>query len=39
MDAIVPFLLSAVALLGIIAAIAGVESRDGFVDTPEPFLG
>jgi hypothetical protein len=39
MDALIPLLLSAVALLGIVAAIAGVESRDGFVETPEPFRG
>jgi hypothetical protein len=44
MDAIVPLVLSALAVFGIVAAIAGVESRDGFdrdsVDTdarPETF--
>ncbi|HEU0243695.1 MAG TPA: hypothetical protein VFQ75_07285 [Candidatus Limnocylindrales bacterium] len=30
MDALVPFVLSALAVFGIVAAIAGVESRDGF---------
>lgn len=30
MDALIPFALAALALLGAIAAIAGVESRDGF---------
>ena len=30
MDAMVPLVLSALAVLGIVAAIAGVESRDGF---------
>ena len=44
MDAMVPLVLSALAVFGIVAAIAGVESRDGFdrdsVDTearPEAF--
>jgi hypothetical protein len=39
MDVLVAFLFFAIALLGIVAAIAGVESRDGFVETAEPFLG
>ena len=30
MDALVPFVLAALAVFGIVAAIAGVESRDGF---------
>jgi hypothetical protein len=30
MDVMVPFVLSALAVFGIVAAIAGVESRDGF---------
>lgn len=30
MDAIVPLVLAALAVFGIVAAIAGVESRDGF---------
>ncbi len=30
MDNLIPALLSALALLGALAAIAGVESRDGF---------
>ena len=30
MDALVPFVLSALAVLGLVAALAGVESRDGF---------
>ncbi len=30
MDTLIPVLLSALALLGALAAIAGVESRDGF---------
>jgi hypothetical protein len=30
MDALVPFVLSALAVFGIVAALAGVESRDGF---------
>ena len=30
MDALVPFVLSALAVIGIVAAISGVESRDGF---------
>ncbi len=30
MDALVPFAISALAVFGIVAAIAGVESRDGF---------
>jgi hypothetical protein len=29
-DALIPFALAALALFGAIAAIAGVESRDGF---------
>ena len=30
MDALVPFVLSALAVFGLVAALAGVESRDGF---------
>jgi hypothetical protein len=30
MDAMVPLVLSALAVFGIVAALAGVESRDGF---------
>jgi hypothetical protein len=30
MDALVPLVLSALAVLGLVAALAGVESRDGF---------
>ena len=30
MDALVPFVLSALAMFGLVAALAGVESRDGF---------
>ena len=30
MDALVPLVLTALAVFGIVAAIAGVESRDGF---------
>ena len=30
MDALLPLALSGLALLGVIATIAGVESRDGF---------
>lgn len=41
MDALIPFALAALALLGAVAAAAGVESRDGFsrdtwLDTSEP---
>ena len=44
MDAMVPIVLSALAVFGIVAALAGVESRDGFdrdsvdaEDRPESF--
>ena len=44
MDAMVPLVLSALAVFGIVAALAGVESRDGFdrdsidaEDRPESF--
>ena len=30
MDALIPFALSILAVIGAVAAIAGVESRDGF---------
>jgi hypothetical protein len=41
MDAMVPLVLSALAVFGIVAALAGVESRDGFdrdsIDAEESF--
>jgi hypothetical protein len=30
MDALIPFALSVLAVLGFVATVAGVESRDGF---------
>ncbi|MEO5965292.1 MAG: hypothetical protein ABIR11_07485 [Candidatus Limnocylindrales bacterium] len=34
MDALIPFALSVLAVLGIVATLAGVESRDGFDRDP-----